>query len=355
MLPVELRLPESRVPSHGAVAIVIDRSGSMAERVGSTGRSQQHFANEAAITAIRSLSRGDFVAVVAFDGAPAAIVPLRKNDDPSSAAPSIRAIAPAGSTNVFRAIEAAASELRAAPTSVKHIVLLSDGKSDGDAVLGGRRAAELRREGITMSTISIGDSAADQLLAQLAHAGGRRHHRVAGAAVARQLPDVLRREAETIHRAPIREGGPYELAVTIADGPLRGVTSLPRITGYGVVAERDQRAIVATRGPEGDPFGAWGAEWRAWSDFDPFWRQLVRRTARSSSETAGRLMVERTESGDQVVLTVTTLDGAPAVNAVAQARYLTLDGTRGTLTLDAAGRGPDVSSHRPRFRADRFR
>lgn len=358
VLPVDLRLPESRMPSRGAVAIVIDRSGSMSASVGATGRTQQELANDAAVTALGALTRFDLVAVIAFDGAPTAVVPLRANDDASLIARRIRSIEPAGGTDAFRAMEAAVAELEGAKVASRHIVLLTDGNSEGDHDAGVRRADELRRTGITLSTISIGDGAADALLQRLAHAGGGRYHRVTSAALARTLPEIMRREAEMIRRAPIREGEPYELAVTSAVGPLRGVTSLPRLTGYGVVAERDARAVVGARGPEGDPIvsswnhglgrvvaftgdplGPWCGEWRSWAGFDPFWRQLGRWAARTPADPHARLAIARIDDEAVLTLTLTDDEGRPTAVSAANARYVTVDGERGEVELEQIGPG----------------
>ncbi|MBL9121923.1 MAG: VWA domain-containing protein [Phycisphaerae bacterium] len=382
-LPVDLRLPEERMPSRGAVAIVLDRSGSMSAPVGLTGQSQQRLANESAVTALSSLTRVDFVSVIAFDGSPTAVVPLRPNDEPSVIAGRIRSIEPGGGTDAFLAIEAAAHELEKASVASRHIVLLTDGNTQGDPVAGVRRADELRRSGITLSTISIGDGAADALLQQLAQAGGGRYHRITSQALVQQLPKVLKHETELIRRAPIREGDRYEIAVVTSEGPMRGTAELPTITGYGVVMDRDRRAVVGARGPEGDPivafwnhglgrvsvftgdpFGRWADGWAAWprtnaAAHDAFWRQMLRWTSRTPSHENGpvqaTLAVEQSANsqgtGSRIVLSLrqqftpvgdetgTTIGGKPVSNAVASVRFVTDDGTRGELALEPEGPG----------------
>jgi Ca-activated chloride channel family protein len=374
-LPVSLRLPEDRMPSRGAVVLVIDRSGSMSAMVGVSGRSQQDFACEAAIASLASLSRADFVSVVAFDSQAAAVVPLRKNDSPAEIARLIRSIQPGGGTDVGRAIDAAAAELARTSITAKHIVLLSDGNTDGSAEDVVRRAAELKASGATISTISIGDGADTTLLSRTAHAGGGRFHQISGQSLATHLPKVMERETRTIRRAPIREGEPYTLALVANDGPMLGLRQLPNITGYGVVVDRDRRAIVGVRGPEGDPivaywnhglgrvsvftgdpFGPWAGDWLAWSHtnaaaYDAFWAQLLRWTSRPASDPGAKLTITEGQ-GDadglvRVVLELSHRSSGSERQAFARARYVAIEsgstssgGTwSGEVTLDPEGPG----------------
>ncbi len=370
LLPVSLRLPEHRLPSRGAVAIVLDRSGSMSSIVGATGRSQQDLAADAAIAALGVLTRFDLVTVVAFDNAAGAVVPLRRNDDPARIAAAIRSITPGGGTDAFRGIDAAAAELEGAPVTARHMILLSDGNSAGDHEAGVRRVDELRRRGISVSTVSIGDGAADALLARLANAGGGRFHRITSTALARSLPEVLRRETEFVRRAPIREGEPFELALTSTSGPFAALAgaarNLPPITGYGVVADRDAPVIVGLRGPESDPIavawnrgvgrvavftsdplGPWGAAWRGWSDRAAFWTQMARWTTRQPNAIGARVHLEptlETTAGDgpgraahRVVLSLDPPVGGQAPPTVARVRVVTAAGSAGEQALEQVG------------------
>ena len=370
LLPVSLRLPEHKLPSRGAVAIVLDRSGSMSSFVANTGRSQQDLAADAAIAALGVLTRVDLVTVIAFDGSASVVVPLRQNNDPARIAAAIRSIAPGGGTDAFRGIEAAAGELERAPVAARHMILLSDGNSTGDHDAGVRRVDELRRRGISVSTVSIGDGAADALLARLANAGGGRFHRITSTALAQSLPEVLRRETEFVRRAPIREGEPFELAVTSTSGPfaaLAGAASrLPPITGYGVVADRDGPIIVGVRGPESDPIaaawnrgvgrvavftsdplGPWGTAWRSWSERAAYWTQLARWTTRQPNAIGARVQLEpalvasaeSTAGSDshRVVLSLEPPAGGQPVPTLARVRVVTADGARSESALEQVG------------------
>ena len=173
-LPVEMNPPQERQLPRGALALIIDCSGSMGSPVAGSNMDQQQCANEAAIAGIRTLSAGDQVTVIAFDDSSSVVVPLMNVEDPDAIAKQIRRIVPRGGTNLFPAIDLAAKELESSKQSVKHIVILTDGQTMGDPNEGIRKVQLLARKGISVSTVSIGDSTNDPLLVDLAKVGGGR-------------------------------------------------------------------------------------------------------------------------------------------------------------------------------------
>ncbi len=359
LLPVDLRLPESRTPQPAAIAIVIDRSGSMSQLVQQSGRSQQQFANDAAVDALRALTRYDFVTVIAFDSSPDTVVPLQRADHPEAIAARVRAIAPAGGTQVFAALEAALTELARVPRAAKHIIVLTDGNSAGDTEAGIRRAAAFREAGITISTIAIGDDADATMLERLALAGGGRHHRIGLGGLARTLPLTIRREIESIRRAPIEECSPFTPLVTAHEGPIDGSLPLPAaLTGYGVVADRDDRSVVALRSPKsdpilafwnrglgrvvaftGDPFGKWANGWSTQAAFGPFWRRMGRWVQRPLGDQRAVLAVDDADGETRFSLTLRDSDGTALAVSRATARFTGADGGSVDVPLEADGLG----------------
>ncbi|MEO1237075.1 MAG: VWA domain-containing protein, partial [Planctomycetota bacterium] len=90
ILPVDCEIPSQTILPTGALVICLDRSGSMAVNVGSTGKSQIELAGEAAILTLQTLFPEDLFGLIAFDASPKWIVPLAKNDNPQQAARLIR-------------------------------------------------------------------------------------------------------------------------------------------------------------------------------------------------------------------------------------------------------------------------
>jgi Ca-activated chloride channel homolog len=327
-LPVVLDPPQKRQMPMGALAIIIDRSGSMGAAVSGTGLNQQQIANEAAILGVRALSRLDQVAIVAFDGEVETVVPLTRVGDPERIARRIRSIDPRGSTNLFPAIDAAAAELARSPGGVKHVIILTDGQTAGDPRDGLARAAALKGRGITISTVAIGDQSNDPLLAELARTSGGRSYNVRSANAKAVLPQIFIKEAQTVRRTLIWEGPAFTPQMSFTGESMRGITGpLPGITGYVVSVDRGGLSTVSLRGPEGDPILAhwhhglgrvttfasdastrWNAAWTSWDSFSSFWQQQLKWTMRPSGNATSRVMIDA--SGDRARVSLELFDQA---------------------------------------------
>jgi uncharacterized protein with von Willebrand factor type A (vWA) domain len=146
-----------------ALMIVIDRSGSM------TGEKIER-TRAAAQAAVKALGDEDLVGVVAFDEAPTNVVRLeRVGAQRPEIAAAIATIQPGGGTNFFPALEEAYQVLLAVRAPAKHVILISDGQAPYDGLA--ELAAQMKQDGMTVSTIGIGD-ADEQLLKLIADGAG---------------------------------------------------------------------------------------------------------------------------------------------------------------------------------------
>jgi secreted protein with Ig-like and vWFA domain len=342
VLPILLDPPQKRKMPMGALALIIDRSGSMSALVAGANMYQQQIANEAAILGVRALSRLDQITVVAFDGEAETVVPLQSASDPDSIARKIQSIAPGGGTNLFPAIDAAAAQLEKSPAGVKHVIILTDGQTVGDPRDGVARAAELRRRGITLSTVAIGDQSNDPLLVGLARAAGGRFYNVKSQNSKALLPQIFIKEAQTVRRSLIWEGRPFSPKVSALSDQLRGIADpLPGISGYVVTADRGGLSTVAIQGPHGDPILAhwqhglgrvtaytsdattrWNAAWTSWPSFLPFWQQQLKWVMRPTGNANATVAV--TPRGERSLVALDLLDpsGDPLNFAAIQAKLV---------------------------------
>ena len=219
-----------------AMAIVLDRSGSMAAPCRG-GPTKMDLANRGAIAAIELLTPLDSVAVVAVDSEPHVVVPLRRRERPvrdrrAACAASSRWAAASSWASASHAARAAAREGDAgdeAPRAVRR----RRGRR-GARRLRSRSCPRSRAAGITVSVIGLG-SASDPdaaLLREIARLGGGR---VFFARDAKDLPRIFAQETIEVARSAFVEE-PCAVA-TLPDlatlGALRGV-EFPSVGGYTI-------------------------------------------------------------------------------------------------------------------------
>lgn len=142
--------------------LVIDRSGSMANAIGEAGKAAAAFAK------VLGQSQGNRVALIAFNDSPEVIAPLDQSTDQLQA--SAMNLYADGGTDIASALSMSAHVLEDAATSssVKAVVLLSDGGS-GDVRQALDQAQALKTDGVRLIVIGLrGDDYDPDLLRQLA-------------------------------------------------------------------------------------------------------------------------------------------------------------------------------------------
>lgn len=308
ILPVETSRAKLKLLSLSMV-IVIDRSGSMAgEKIA--------MAREAAIGAVKLLSRLDRIGVVAFTGATEWLVPLQPADNRNAIVRRLSTLGGGGGTDMYPALEQAQTALAGASTNLRHIIVLTDGQSVPGDFEGLARACG--RAGITISAIAVGPDADRALLARIAQLSGGRMY---VAESARPLPQIFARETVLASRSGLFER-PFtpQLRRTANERILTGfaASDIPRLRGHVVTAAKPMAQVPLVRTTEegADPILAywqvglgravaftsglwprWGPEWVAWPGFGKLWTQAARYAARSG--TSGDLEIETTIKGSE--------------------------------------------------------
>jgi len=323
LLPVKLELPESLVIPETAVVFVLDNSGSMSRPVLGSTRSQQAIANDSTALAVLSLDERDLVGVISFNADSNVVVPLGPNADATITAERVRAIPSGGGTRLGPALTEAGRQLAEVDAKVKHIIVLSDGRSQNAEVLPSI-AERLATRGINLSTIAVGDEADREGMTKLAALGGGTYYEVVNPAV---LPRLLLRAVRIVRSPMVREGLFEPVLAGVASPLLQGVSRPPPLLGISLTqAREDPTVTTAAFHPEGEPLLAhwpvelgravaftsdadrWARDWLGWPGYQTFWTQVARWAARPADTGSFQLTTRR--EGDRLRLAVEAADPA---------------------------------------------
>ena len=286
ILPVEMTPREQK--DTVAILFVLDTSGSMANYV--DGQRRKIDLAIAGIGAgIDNLKEDDVAGVISFS---AGKVDDRFSELTSDRPVLLQAVArlkpTGGTTLMMEAVDNAYKILKADDAKRKHIVLLSDGKSDDTKSDFLELAEQIAEARISITAIAIGDANAE-LLTQLAETSGGHFVPVQNL---QELPTVLTEAVRETQRYIVQE--PFQPVITVpSESIVEGIGTPPRLHGYVATTEKDT-AQVFIRSHKDEPILAgwniglgkavawtsdakpvWAEEWIPWQNFGKFWGQVV--------------------------------------------------------------------------------
>jgi Mg-chelatase subunit ChlD len=349
-LPVSLDVRQKKHLPSLALALVIDKSGSMAG-------SKMQLTQEAASATVDFLSDRDSVGVVAFDSQPYPIVNLTKVEDKQSIIRRVEAIQALGGTNMYPGLQMARNWLQTSDAQIKHLIVLSDGRSEDGDFRG--IANEIRDAGMTLTTVAVGEDADIPMMRMLAEIGGGRFY---AADKPENLPRIFTREASLASRSTIIEE-PFSPRLVRATQAANGIDwgNSPLLGGYVVTAERDSLkspAITSLISDKDDPVYAvwqyglgraaaftsdakarWGAAWLKWPGFGQFWTQSFRDTLRHESTSGLNPLVEITAGRGHVSVEAMAADGELNNNLRLRSHIVAPDLSTTDITLDQTAAG----------------
>ncbi|HXU72262.1 MAG TPA: VWA domain-containing protein [Polyangia bacterium] len=294
LLPVRFDTEKKRDQPGLALALVIDRSGSM------TGEKLE-LAKDAAKATAELLGADDLIGVIAFDSQPTSIVRLQRAANRVRIGSDISRLTAGGGTNILPALKEAYDQLDPARAKLKHVILLTDGQASYDGIR--ELCDEMAEHKITISAVGVGAEADKTLLTMIAERGGGRFYYTQSA---QNIPKIFTKETTEVARNALVEeqvGVHVQKRAELLDGvgietapPLRGYVSTKPKPLSDVVLVSDLGEPILARWRVGlgqavaftsDVKNRWAANWLKWPGYGKFWAHLTRSTMRHASSSLG--------------------------------------------------------------------
>ncbi len=300
LAPVRMEIDHRKDTPQVAMALVVDRSGSMQG-------APLELAKSACRATIATLGPSDLVEVVAFDDAPLRVLSLqsalsaRVHDEP------LTRLRSGGGTRIFPAVDLARGDLLGVAARRKHLVLLTDGQSPSEGLP--ELVTLLAADGITLTIVGLGAQVDGGLLTSLTEAGGGRYH---AAPNPEELPRIFTRETEWV-MGQAQVDGSTELVVARAAECFHGIEldAAPLLHGYVSTSLKPAPAEALLESERGEPLlartrqglgwvlawtsesrGPWISDLQRWPELGRFLAQLLRGHARLSEAKDQPLQLE---------------------------------------------------------------
>lgn len=245
LLPVSTELRQEHRKLATAMAVIIDRSGSMAATV-AKGVTKIELAGEGAARAADLLGDQDAITVYAVDSSPHQMVPLTQLEGHrGEIAQRIRRIeSMGGGIFVYTGLKAGWEELQKAEVGQRHLILFSDAadsEEPGDYI---KLVEEMTKAGVTISVIGVGTDK-DVDAAFLQDIAKRGNGRIFFSDDASDVPALFAQETVAVARSTFIEeqtpmsasAGWLEIAAKAPDWP-------PAVDGYNLCYPRPGAAVA---------------------------------------------------------------------------------------------------------------
>jgi len=309
-LPVSMDLKNRKVMPSGSLVIVLH-----------TCEIPQgnYWARQIALAALNVLSSSDEFGIVyyAWQGGVKWLFPLQRVSDKLKMQNLINSVGPGDMPSFIPAMSKAHAALKASSTSIKHLVMISDGDPSypsDNTILG------MVKDGITITTIGINPHSLNDTkrLQYIASIGKGRYYEPQNSS---QLPRIFIKEAATIRRTLIYEGK-FATEVALDSELIKGigVDDYPMLRGY-VAATPKRLAEVPLLTGKRDPLLAhwqyglgravaftsdaknrWAAPWLEWDRYEQFWAQVVRWSSRQVQDANVRVNSKITEDRAHIII-----------------------------------------------------
>jgi uncharacterized membrane protein len=252
LLPVSMELKQEHRKLAVAVAIVLDRSGSMSMTAPGTGMQKIQLADEGAARAIELLGDSDQVALIPVDSAAHVVAPLTPLGPNRAELTSLarRIESTGGGIFVYTGLKAAWKELQMAEVGQRHVILFADANDAEEPGEYVRLIDDMVKNKCTVSVIGMGKES-DKDSEFLKDVAARGKGRIFFNSDANELPALFAQETVAVARSAFIED-PVAVKgtsgwVELASSPM---TWLPQADGYNLSYLKPGAAQAATSGDE---------------------------------------------------------------------------------------------------------
>ena len=244
LLPVSMELKSEHRKLAVAMAIVMDRSGSMAVGVAG-GKTKMDLANSGAISAVNLLGQMDQITVFAVDSEPTKVVPLTNigGKQKEISGRIARIASSGGGIYAYTGLKAGWEELRKSQAGTRHMILFTDTQDTEEPGDYRKLLAEMTKEGATVSVIGLGtkgdtDAALCEDIAKLGNG------RIFFSDRPMDIPQIFAQETVTIARSAFIE----EPVGTLASGRWSEISPKPlewmkNVGGYNLSYARKDATV----------------------------------------------------------------------------------------------------------------
>lgn len=238
LLPVSMELKDEHRKFQVAMAVVMDRSGSMGAGVPGAGGgvTKMDLANEGTARVIELLGDRDAITVFAVDSSPHTVVPL------TSVGPvrgelidSVRRITSGGGgIYVYTGLNAAWEELRKSPSGQRHVILFTDAADSEEPGDYAALIGTMVEQGATISVIGLGTEQ-DPDAEFIQDVARRGNGRIFFNANASELPTIFAQEAVSVARSAfLEEPTPAVPTAGWLELAAKAPAWMPHVDGYNL-------------------------------------------------------------------------------------------------------------------------
>jgi uncharacterized membrane protein len=244
LLPVSMELKSEHRKLAVALAIVMDRSGSMSVGVAG-GKTKMDLADTGAVNAINLLGAMDQVAVLAVDSESTAIIPLTYIGEKKAELnhKTLKISSAGGGIYIYNGLKAGWDELKKSTAGTRHLILFSDAQDSEEPGDYKTLIQQMTAEGATISVIGLGtDKDVDSaLLEDIAKLG---KGRIFFSNEPMDIPKIFAQETVTIARSAfIQEPVKMRPTGRWAEISPKPIEWFKQVDGYNLSYAREEATV----------------------------------------------------------------------------------------------------------------